>query len=81
MFGLFKKSKKQITPLQLLDLEQNILNEGDIVESLRYDLGEAKIIKNEENNWVYESLETGTQVSWLRMIDAITKLQKVRKIS
>lgn len=73
MFGLFKKKKE----LQLLDLDGNLLKDGDVVISLRYDLGECRIIKN-ETGFDYQSLSDGTTVSWLRMIDAATERQKVR---
>ena len=73
MFGLFKKKKK----ITLLDLDGNQISEGDIVENLRYDLGDCRLIKTEEG-FVYESLADGRQESWLRMIDAATERQKVR---
>ena len=73
MFGLFKKKKELI----LLDLEGNQINEGDIVESLRYDLGECKLVKVEDS-FEYESITDGERVSWLKMIDAATERQKVR---
>ena len=74
MFGLFKSKKKEIS---LLDLDGNPLAEGDVVENLRYDLGESRLIKTEEG-LVYESIADGRQVSWVRMIDAATERQKVR---
>jgi len=80
LFNLFKKKsgdKKKLPPLA--DLDNNLLKEGDIVLSHRYDLGECKII-NSENGIEYESLSTGERVSWLRMIDAATEKQKVNKI-
>ncbi len=48
--------------------------------SMRYDLGECRIIKTEQG-MVYESLSSGQQVSYVKMIDASTGYQKVRKIS
>ncbi|EAY31403.1 hypothetical protein [Microscilla marina] len=81
MFGKFfkkKKTKKKESP-PLVDLEQRPLQEGDIVEALRYDLGEAKIIIAEDNLY-YESLATGKRVIWVKMIDAATQFQKVRKL-
>jgi len=72
MFGLFKKKKE----LTLLDLNGNQLKEGDIVRSLRYELGDCRLIKT-ENGFDYESLKDGTKVSWHKMIDAATERQKV----
>ena len=74
MFGLFKKKKKEQV---LLDLDGNPLSEGDIVDNLRYEMGESKVVKTEEG-FEYESLADGRRVSWLRMIDAATERQKVR---
>ena len=74
MFGLFKKKKKEQV---LLDLDGNQLSEGDIVDNLRYDMGESKVVKSEEG-FAYESIADGRRVSWLRMIDAATERQKVR---
>jgi len=73
MLGFFKKNKRKV----LLDLDGNEINEGDIVESLRYDMGESKLILTDEG-FVYESLKDGRQVSYLRMIDAATERQKVK---
>ena len=75
MFGLFKKKKKELV---LFDLEGNQLIEGDIVLSLRYDLGECRLIKTEQG-FEYESIENKNRVSWVKMIDAATERQKVRK--
>ena len=55
------------------------VQEGDEVESLRYDLGKCVLIKEEET-FYYESLETGEKISWIKMIDAATEFQKVRKL-
>lgn len=74
MFNFLKKKKER----QLYDLDGNLLQEGDMVLSLRYDLGECKIVKT-ENGIEYRSLETGEQVSWLKMIDAATERQKVKR--
>lgn len=73
MFGLFKKKKKEIA---LSDLEGNRLKDGDIVLSLRYDLGECRLVKT-DSGYEYQSLSTDEKVSWLRMIDAVTERQKV----
>ncbi|NQT78634.1 MAG: hypothetical protein HQ565_13055 [Bacteroidetes bacterium] len=74
---MFSKKKKETLPV-MLDLDGKPLKEGDIVESLRYDLGKCRIIKTGEM-YAYESLESGEKVSWARMIDAASKKQKVRK--
>ena len=80
MFNFFKKKKKQKSSIALVDLNGNPLQEGDLVEALRYDLGTAKLIK-EEDLYMYESSETGQRVSYLKMIDAVTTYQKVKKLS
>ena len=74
MFGLFKKKKKEIT---LSDLDGNRLKDGDIVLSLRYDLGECRLVKT-DNGFEYQSLSTDEKVSWIKMIDAATENQKVK---
>lgn len=83
MFNFFKKKNHQeeakTPPLQLADINEFPLQEGDLVEALRYDLGKCKLIRAEKG-YVYQSLTTGEQVSWLRMVDAITQLQKVKKL-
>ena len=75
MFGIFKKKKKELV---LFDLEGNSLADGDIVLSLRYDMGECKLVKT-ENGFEYHSLEGDTRMTWLKMIDAATERQKVKK--
>jgi len=62
-----------------LDLDNNPLQVGDRIISLRYEMGECLIIQS-ENGIEYESVENGKKVSWLKMIDASTDKQKVRKI-
>lgn len=74
MFGLFGKKKKEA---RLFDFEGNPLKEGDVVESLRYDLGDCTI-ERVEQGFEYVSLSSGERVSWVRMIDASTERQKVR---
>jgi hypothetical protein len=64
---------------QLMDINENPLKEGDMVECLRYNLGKCKLIKSGKS-YVYQSIETGEEVSYLKMIDASTDLQKVKKI-
>lgn len=77
MFGLFKKKPKEKQPPKLLDLNSNPINEGDIVTSLRYDLGQCKVVL-EGLEYFYESLEKqGERVSYVKMVDAITENQKV----
>jgi len=77
-FSIFKRRKDRLPQKpQLIDLENNELKEGDIVESLRYDLGACKIILENET-YYYESLESGERVSWTKMIDASTEKQKVK---
>jgi len=76
MFGFFKKKKKELI---LLDLEGNLLADGDIVESLRYDMGESKLVKT-DSGFEYQATASDKKVSWLKMIDAATERQKVRKL-
>lgn len=80
MFGFFKrdKSKKNTMP-ELVDLKNNTILEGDRVTALRYELGVCKLIVV-ENKYLYESEDSGEQVSWIKMIDASTDRQKVEKI-
>ncbi len=86
MFSFFKKNHnnkpeegaKQDLP-QLLDQEGMPLHEGDEVEALRYDLGRCRIIKK-DGHYYYESIQDQKQVIWLKMIDARTQFQKVKKI-
>ena len=81
MAGLFSSGKRKAgkSSLQFVDLEGQALKEGDVVMSLRYDMGESKIIKT-DSGLVYESLKTGEQVPWAKMIDAATGYQKVKKL-
>lgn len=78
MAGLF--SKKARKKLPFVDFDGQPLKEGDTVLSLRYDLGECRIISTEEG-MAYESLASGQMVSYVKMIDAATGYQKVRKLS
>ncbi len=78
MFGLFKKKKKDTLP-QLTDLDDKLLVPGDIVEVLRYELGTSKLILVDDV-YFYESIKTGEKVSWLKMIDASSDRQKVKKV-
>ncbi len=83
LFDFFRKSgngaPKADPTLQMADLFHNQLQEGDTVEAMRYDLGRCRVVRLEKG-YEYESLETGQRVSYLRMVDAITGLQKVKKI-
>ncbi len=81
MFKWFRKngSRKTGSKPRMTDLDGNVLNEGDMVESLRYNLGECKLLKT-ESGYEYESVNTGDKVSWAKMVDAATENQKVRKI-
>ena len=79
MFGLFKKKEKKPPKPQLADLDDNPLKVGDIVTSFRYDLGKCRIIE-EDGIFMYQSLDSDKKVSWLKMIDASTDRQKVRKV-
>lgn len=77
----FLKNRSDSTPeVKMADMDGNPLKEGDIVMSYRYDLGKCRIVDTDQG-FVYESLESGKQVNWARMIDARTELQKVKKIS
>jgi hypothetical protein len=78
MFNFFKRNKKEKLP-QLTDLYDYPLKAGDIVEALRYDLGKCRLILIEKT-YYYESLDSGEQVSWLKMIDASNDRQKVKKL-
>ena len=81
MFNFFKKKEKNKanSNLKMVDLDQNPLKTGDLVDALRYDLGKSKVIKTEKG-LAYESIETGKVVTWHLMVDAATELQKVKKI-
>ena len=80
MFGLFKRNKsKKIAMPELVDLNNNSIQEGDLVTALRYELGICKVIIL-DGKYIYESEGDGKQVSWVKMIDASTDRQKVEKI-
>ena len=80
MFKFFKSKNGTPSLPAIADLDDNPLQEGDLVDCLRYEMGESKLVL-EEGIWYYESLESGNRVSYLKMIDAITSKQKVRKIT
>ena len=80
MFQLFRKNnKRKKRQPKLADLDGHPLKEGDVVESLRYEMGKCRIILEEEG-YIYESLETGKRVSWAKMIDARDHLQLAQSI-
>lgn len=81
MFNFFKKKPAEppVSLPELMDIFQMPLQEGDLVESLRYELGTCRLIRVGKS-YAYESVSTGEQVSYLRMIDAITQRQKVKKV-
>ncbi len=74
MFKFFKKKKSPGIILE--DLNGEPLIDGIKVKSLRYDLDECTLVK-EEDNWFYISEKSGEKVSYIKMIDASTKRQKV----
>lgn len=78
MFGLFKKKEKIPEPPQLFDIDGEPIFDGDEVLSQRYELGACKVIL-EGLEFFYESKETKKRISYVRMIDAITGYQKVKK--
>lgn len=83
MWNLFRKKRENrrqgADALLFVDIYGESLAEGDLVEALRYNLGDSRIVQGEAG-WEYESVETGERVSYLRMIDAATKQQKVRRL-
>jgi hypothetical protein len=82
MFGWFKKKEKAHTGQapQLADLDGQPLQSGDQVMALRYEMGSCRLEKGPEG-WRYQSLTTGQTISWLKMIDAVTGYQKVKKLT
>jgi hypothetical protein len=76
--GIFKR-KKGKSKIQFNDLEGQALKAGDHVMSHRYDMGECRIVET-ETGLAYESLATGQQVSYVKMIDAATGYQKVKRL-
>lgn len=79
MFGLFKKKKKEKQAPQLVDINGELLEVGDQVEVLRYELGKCKLTLD-GLHYYYESVATGEKISYAKMIDASTEQQKVMKI-
>ncbi len=80
MFKLFNKRSASKSELNFSDLDGNPLHEGDEVVSLRYELGRCRVITT-SNGMAYRSVETGEEIHWSKMVDAVTRNQKVRKIS
>jgi len=78
MTSLFNRRKKK-SRIKFYDFDGQPLKEGDVVMSLRYELGECRIIMT-ENGYAYESVKTGEKVNYAKMIDAGTGYQKVRKL-
>ena len=76
--GLFNR-KKGKSKIQFVDLEGQVLKAGDHVMSHRYDMGECRIVGT-DTGMAYESLATGQQVSYVKMIDAATGYQKVKRL-
>lgn len=83
MFKFFKRNSngnKSKTSIQFVDINGTPLAEGDTVECLRYNLGKCVIVSG-DSGYDYESVETGERVSYLKMVDAATTYQKVKKLS
>ena len=81
MFDFLKFNKKNQAKEepQMTDLDSKPLKEGDIVESLRYDMGRSRVIMTNKGLG-YESLVTGKIITWHYMVDAATSMQKVKKV-
>lgn len=79
MFGLFKKKPKEKLPPEILDEEGVQILEGDEVIAHRYELGQCTV-ELEGLQYFYVSQHSGKRVSYVKMIDAITGHQKVRKV-
>lgn len=79
MIRFLKKKPKKKLPPQLLDMDGNLIQEGDEVMSLRYELGKCKVIL-EGLQFFYISLHSEQKVSYTKMIDAIEGRQKVKKV-
>ena len=83
-FNLFKKrnlsGRQASIKRQLQDLNGAPLFVGDIVECLRYEMGESILIEGDDG-LEYESIKTKQKVSFAKMIDAATSFQKVRKLN
>ncbi|MEM9325464.1 MAG: hypothetical protein AAGA85_07405 [Bacteroidota bacterium] len=78
MFSIFRKKKEEDAIPQLLDLHGQPIEAGDVVTSLRYDLGDCTL-ELEETQYFYRSITSGQRVSYVKMVDAVTGHQKVLK--
>jgi len=78
MLNFFKKKPKEKQPPLLPDIDGMPIEAGNQVSSLRYDPGQYAV-ELEGLQYFYVSLATGQKVSYVKMIDAITGNQKVRK--
>lgn len=76
-FKLFKKKKKKKA---LQDIDGNLLQVGDKVDCMRYEMGESILLEG-ENGYEYKSINSNKIVSYAKMIDAATSFQKVRKLN
>lgn len=79
MIKFFKKKPKEKQPPQLLDMEGHSIMAGDQVISHRYELGTCDVVL-EGLQFFYVSQVSGQKVSYVKMVDAITGNQKVRKV-
>jgi len=79
MISLFKKKPKEKQPPELFDIDSVPILEGDTVEAFRYELGTCKV-ELEELQYFYISKATNQKVSYVKMVDAITGNQKVKKV-
>lgn len=79
MINLFRKKPKKKLPPELLDMEGNLILEGDEVTAHRYELGKCKVVL-EGLQFFYVSQHSEKKVSYVKMIDAITGNQKVSKM-
>ena len=80
MFSWFKGRKRpEKSSLLLEDLNGEPLTNGDLVKSLRYELGECRL-ELVDGEWFYKSEEKEEKVSFIKMVDALSKRQKVLKI-
>lgn len=79
MLKFFKKKPKEKQPPQLLDIDGMPIEAGDQVISQRYDLGQCTV-ELEGLEFFYVSQHSEKKVSYVKMIDAITGHQKVKKV-
>ncbi|MEP1034298.1 hypothetical protein [Ekhidna sp.] len=79
MFGIFKRKPKEKLPPEILDEEGVQILEGDEVFAHRYELGKCTV-ELEGLQYFYVSQHSDKKVSYVKMIDAITGNQKVKKV-